>query len=75
MAFKFFQVPIRDSLAAEAALNECLGSHRVLAVDRRWVDQGPDSFWSLCIDYMQSGSAATSERVKKGKDYKQTLSP
>lgn len=40
MAFKFFLIPTRDSAAAETTLNAFLRAHRVLAVDRRWVDQG-----------------------------------
>ena len=49
MPYRFFHIPFRDSTTAEAELNAFLGDHRVLAVDRRWVDQGPDSFWSFCI--------------------------
>jgi len=47
MAFKFFQIPVRNTSAVDAELNRFLGSHRILAVDRRWVDIGQDSFWSL----------------------------
>ena len=37
-----------------------LRSHRVLAVDRRWVEQGSESFWSFCVDYLESWRWASS---------------
>ena len=51
MPFKFFAVPARDDGTAAEELNSFLQSHRILAVDRRWVDQGVDSFWAICVDY------------------------
>ena len=59
MAFKFFTVPIQDSGSAEAEINGFLRSHRVLSVDRRWVEQGPSSFWSFCIDYLEPASGGS----------------
>jgi hypothetical protein len=45
MPFQFFTVPVRDDGNAADELNSFLHSHRILAIDRRWVDQGNDSFW------------------------------
>lgn len=50
MPYKYFLIPVRDCGSAEAELNAFLANHRVLAVDRRWVDQGADSYWALCVD-------------------------
>lgn len=76
MAFKFFQIPVRDGSAAEAELNAFLGSCRILSVDRRWVDLGHDSFWSLCVDYLDGEQASASAQRGRGraKDYKELLS-
>jgi len=79
MSFKFFTVPIQDGGAAEAELNGFLRSHRVLSVDRRWVEQGPSSFWSFCIDYLESASGGSGPGrpgpAPRGKvDYKDVLS-
>jgi len=38
VAFKFFVIPVGDD-AAEAELNSFLGNHRVLYVDRHFVNQ------------------------------------
>lgn len=54
MADRFFQVAVRDAVETEEELNRFLRSHRVLAVDRRWVDLGTESFWSICVDYLES---------------------
>jgi hypothetical protein len=43
MAYRFFQVSVRDSGVAAEELNRFLRGHRVVSVDRRWVDLGTDS--------------------------------
>ncbi len=48
MAFRFFTVPIQVAEQAETELNGFLRSHKVLSIDRRWVEQGPTSFWTFC---------------------------
>jgi superfamily II DNA helicase RecQ len=79
MVFKFFVVPVSDAGQAEAEVNAFLRSHKVLSVDRRWVDQGGASFWSFCVDYLEptAGSAAPGSprgAALRGKvDYKEIL--
>jgi superfamily II DNA helicase RecQ len=73
MAYKFFTVPIHDSGGAESEMNTFLRSHRVLCVDRRWVDQGATSFWSFCVDYLDG--AAPGAPVRGRVDYRERLSP
>lgn len=79
MALKFFTVPIQDS-TAESELNAFLRSHRVLSVDRRWVEQGPSSFWAICVDHLDAAHSKSSPshdgRARKPKvDYRDVLSP
>jgi superfamily II DNA helicase RecQ len=81
MAYRFFVIPIRDEGPAAAELNGFLRSHRVLAVDRRWVDQGAASFWSFCVDYLEtqsggkSGPSGGKNGAGRGKiDYRDALS-
>ncbi len=81
MAFKLFTVPIGDSGQAETELNAFLRSRKVLAVDRRWVEQGATSFWCFCVDYLDNAlpeahsgfSRGFSTRAKI--DYKDVLTP
>jgi hypothetical protein len=50
-----------------------------LTVERRWVEQWADSFWSYCIDYLESSGAPhflTRESPVRNKvDYRERLSP
>jgi superfamily II DNA helicase RecQ len=75
----FFQIPTRDSAEAERELNQCLSTHRVLAVDRRWVDLGENSFWAICVDCLDRSIAPTSNKSGSNQrpriDYKELLSP
>ncbi len=50
MAYRFFQISVRDNVLSEEELNRFLRGHRILSVDRRWVDLGTESFWSFCVD-------------------------
>ena len=79
MSFKFFTIPIQNYGQAEEELNAFLLSHKVLAVDRRWVDQGANSFWSFCVDYLDGGgSRGTGARQQKERekvDYREVLTP
>jgi hypothetical protein len=59
MAFRFFTIPIRDPEPAQTELNSFLQSHNILSIDRRWVDQGTESFWTCCVDYHASGMKST----------------
>jgi superfamily II DNA helicase RecQ len=79
MPFKFIIVPSTAPASAEQELNSFVRSHRVLAVDRRWVEQGMSSFWSFCIDYLDGAGASPSSNKTAGAkakvDYKDVLKP
>jgi len=76
MPFAFFTVPVRDSSTAAEDLNRFIASHRIVSVDRRWVDVGLDSFWSICVDYLDGSQPKGSTPQLRGKvDYKEILKP
>jgi superfamily II DNA helicase RecQ len=81
MAFRFFTVPVQDDGRATGELNGFLRGHKVLAVDRRWVEQGPASFWCFCVDYLDGAPAGSGVGPRAGPagrekvDYKDVLSP
>ena len=75
MPIKFFVIPIQDLEAAESESNAFLGSHTVVRVERNWVDQGPASFWSLCVDYLEAGSRGSQQARRRDRvDYREKLS-
>ena len=51
----------------------------MLSVDRRWVEQGTESFWSFCVDYLETGGgsapAGKSGPMRGKVDYREVLSP
>ncbi len=78
MVLKFFTIPVRDASPTETELNSFLTSHRVLALDRQFVNLGENSFWTICVDYLPSSSSGDAGRGgdKKGRvDYREVLSP
>lgn len=77
MPLKFFLVPAFEPGAAESEINAFLGSHRVVAIDRRFVDQGVNSFWAVCVDHLPTGMGDARRVLSIGRnriDYKQVLS-
>ena len=57
MALRFFFIPVSDSNASEQELNGFLASHKILSMERHLIDQGSNSFWTICVDYSNSVSA------------------
>ena len=74
---KFFIIPVGDIEHSELEVNRFLRSVRVVNMQRDFVDQGPNSFWSVAVEYLSAAkSAGEKNRLKKSKiDYKQVLSP
>jgi superfamily II DNA helicase RecQ len=79
MAYRFFTIPISAPEGAQGELNGFLRSHRILMVERRWVEQGAASFWTFCVDYLESSGSSnspTTESPGRNKvDYRERLSP
>lgn len=70
---QFFTVPVCDGDDAAEEVNRFLGAHRIVAIDRQFVLDGPNSAWALCITYVQSSTRPPSG--KRGKvDYREVLS-
>ena len=80
MPLKFFHIPSRDPVMGEAELHSFTSSHRVVTIDRRFVDDGQNSYWALCVDYLLGPAPTASQfgapgRVERRVDYKEILSP
>lgn len=77
MPLRFFVVPAMSPQEAEEELNGFLARHRVVGIDRRWVDLGTSSFWAVCVDHLVAGPDARrgASFGRNRVDYKQVLSP
>ena len=78
MQLKVFILPIKNLVAAEAEMNAFLRSHRMLAVKKEFVPDGENSFWTFCVEYLESAPVASSGGGLSGRpkvDYKEVLKP
>ena len=58
MQLKVFILPVKNLAEAEGEMNGFLRSHRVLAVKKEFVADGENSFWTFCVEYLESVGAA-----------------
>ena len=81
MQFHFFSIPAQGPEEEVATLNRFLAGHRILAVDRHFVAEGPNSRWAICVSIDHgpagmNGAMAHSAAARRGKvDYKDVFSP
>lgn len=75
MRIDFFCIPVRGGEEETAALNALLNSVRVLTVDREFVADGANSFWSICVQHQAPSQRSTAQPKKPPVDYKEVLSP
>lgn len=77
MALRFFVVPVYNQDESQRELNAFLSGHRIVSVDKRFVDLGADSYWAVCVDYIDANAATHRAvgRIKGKIDYKEVLSP
>ena len=78
MQLKLFILPVKNLDAAEAEMNAFLRSHRVLTVKKELVADGENSFWTFCVEYLESapGSPSGASLIGRPKvDYKELLKP
>jgi len=76
MHYRVFTIPVCDPSAADE-LNRFLSGHRVLTVDRQFVANGASSFWTFCVEVLQSPGPDRSRGGgrKEQVDYKEVLPP
>ncbi|MEI6125617.1 MAG: HRDC domain-containing protein [Pseudomonadota bacterium] len=76
MPFAFFSISARGAGSEQDDLNRFLRSHRILSIQKEFVDQAENSFWALAVEYLDDGSVrhGTPQADKKPKiDYREVL--
>ena len=72
MRIKIFTIPVFGDEAAAIDLDKFVASHRIISIDRQFINDGTNSTWSIFVSYIDSGERSMS--VKRGKiDYKEKL--
>ena len=75
MQLKAFTIPVHDEGSAMDEVNLFLRSHRVLAVDRHFVQDGANSVWAICVSYLGDATRPQMTGAKRPKvDYRELLS-
>ena len=71
MQLQFFQVPVHASRADD--LNRFLATHRVTSIERQFVSDGANSFWSICVTYETGDPPQPMIKQKQQTDYREVL--
>jgi superfamily II DNA helicase RecQ len=56
MEFRVFTVGLHGSENQEQELNKFLRSHKAVSVDKEFVNNSLQSFWSFCVCFLSSGA-------------------
>lgn len=72
MKMDVFSMPAHGGGEAQEALNRHLAGVRVLSVERAFVADGPNSFWSICV-LSQPGAREAKPLAKPRVDYREVL--
>lgn len=70
---KFFTIPAFGGTAAAEDLDHFLASHRIVAIDKEFVQDGRGSAWAFCVSYDEPGERPATTRRGTKIDYKDVL--
>lgn len=78
MKLQFFSVNALEPEADQAAIDDFSVRHRLVSVDKRFVERGEFCYWSVCITYLEASTSPTKPTVtainKRGQvDYREVL--
>lgn len=74
MQFRIFTVSVGDPAGCDE-INRFLAGHRVLTVQREFVQNGRESCWAFCVEYLDGGAGQGYGARKERVDYKAVLPP
>jgi superfamily II DNA helicase RecQ len=76
MRFQFFTVSACGPEESQQALNAFCSQHRVMTVEKQFVALGAESYWSICVTYLEGGAASLASPAGNRRDridYKEVL--
>ncbi len=74
MQYKIFVIPIKSISETEEELNRFLRGRRILSIQKEFVAERENSFWTFLIEYLEQAPIPTQNGDAKSKiDYKQVL--
>jgi len=77
LQYKFFMVPAKGNQDVENEMNQFMNSCRVTHIQREWIANGENSFWSIVVEHESVAGQAKAYGKSYGKriDYREILSP
>jgi len=72
MKFEFFSIPACSPGQRQQELNAFLSSHRVAAIEKQFVADGEQSYWAICVSYLDNDNKMTAPGKSKV-DYREIL--
>ena len=79
MPFRIFLIPVLCSDEATEELNAFIAGHRVAHIERKWIDQGTQSAYVFCVEYVLASPTRDgnprSQLSRNRIDYKTILTP
>jgi hypothetical protein len=73
MPLKVFTIPAQDDGPAADAVNQFANSVRVVTLEKRFVEDGQNSFWAICITYLASAATRPTAPKREKADYREIL--
>lgn len=73
MQVRIFSIAVRDNAAQTEEMNVFLRGHKIIDIEKQFVSNGDDSFWSFCIRYIEDGLPQAYNEKREKIDYKNVL--
>lgn len=74
MQFAFFTINSITPEQDQQMLNAFCAQHRIVSVEKQFIERGLDSFWSLCITYLVREAPQETKSFKRDRiDYREVL--
>ena len=72
MILHFFRISVFSCDKDESALNQFLSQHKVVSIDKQFVTDGANSFWSICVTIadVQERFSHNTKSKRKAIDYR-----
>ena len=64
MKYRFFHIPARFPAEGESELNAFCAGHQVVTVEKSFVADGQNSYWSFCVTWRDSRNASATASPK-----------
>lgn len=73
MKYRFFSIPAMMPDAMQDDMNRFCAAHRVISIEKQFVQDGERSYWAVCVSYVEKQAGPLSPR-KGNVDYREVLS-